>query len=349
MRALTVVPEQAGSLAVTEVPDAVAGPGDLLVQGVAVGVCGTDREIARGEYGWAPGGHERLVIGHESLGRVLTAPADSGFAAGDLVVGIVRRPDPVPCGACAHGEFDMCRNNQYTERGIKQIDGYASELWRVEADYAVKLDPALARTGVLMEPTTVVAKAWEQIDLVSRRAWYEHKRVLVTGAGPIGLLAAMIGRQRGLDVHVLALGDDGVQPTMARALGATYHSDPLPTVAGKIEPDLIVEATGSAQVAVDAMTHNASAAIVCLTGVSPVGREVTFDAGAANRNIVLENDLIFGSVNANKRHYRQAAEALAAADPDWLEGLITRRLPLDQALDAFTSGHDDIKVVIDLG
>ncbi|MEV6275271.1 glucose 1-dehydrogenase [Nocardia sp. NPDC051832] len=348
MRALTVIPEQAGSLEVTDVTDPVAGPGELLVQGIAFGVCGTDREIAAGDYGWAPAGHERLVIGHESLGKVSSAPEGSGFAAGDLVVGIVRRPDPVPCGACAHGEFDMCRNGQYTERGIKQIDGYASELWTVESDYAVKLDPSLGHLGVLMEPTTVVAKAWEQIERVSNRAWYEHRRVLVTGAGPIGLLAAMLGKQRGLDVHVLALGDEGIQPKMARALGATYHSDPLPTVADKIKPDIVVEATGSAQVAVDAMTHNASAGIVCLTGVSPVGRQVTFDAGAANRNIVLENDLIFGSVNANKRHYHQAAEALAAADKEWLAGLITRQIPLAQAADAFTPGHNDIKVAVQL-
>ena len=140
MRALTTVPQQVGSLAVTEVPDPQPGPGELLVDAIAVGVCGTDREIAGGEYGWAPPGRDRLVLGHESLGRVRTAPEGSGYAEGDLVVGVVRRPDPEPCGACAHGEFDMCRNGRYTERGIKQLDGYASEQWTVEAEYAVRLD-----------------------------------------------------------------------------------------------------------------------------------------------------------------------------------------------------------------
>src|ERR687890_215450 len=180
MRALTVVPQQKNSLAVTDVPDPQAGDGDLLVDGLAVGVCGTDKEIARGEYGWAPPGRERLVLGHESFGRVLTAPPDSGFAAGDLVVGVVRRPDPVPCGACARGEFDMCRNGQYTERGIKQIDGYGSQIWCVEADYAVKLDERLAEVGMLMEPTTVVAKAWEQVYRVGQRSWFEPRTALVT-------------------------------------------------------------------------------------------------------------------------------------------------------------------------
>ena len=203
MRALTVLPGHPGSLAVTDVPEPEPGDGDLLVDGLAVGVCGTDKEIAAGEYGSAPPGRDRLVLGHESLGRVREAPADSGFTPGDLVVGVVRRPDPVPCGACARGEFDMCRNGRYTERGIKDIDGYGSERWVVETEYAVKLDPRLRDVGVLMEPTTVVAKAWDQVQKIGARSWFEPRTALVTGAGPIGLLAALLGVQRGLDVHVL--------------------------------------------------------------------------------------------------------------------------------------------------
>src|SRR3954454_20726864 len=162
MRALTVIPLKSGSAEVVDMPDPEPGPGDLVVEGIALGVCGTDREIIAGEYGWAPPGRDRLVLGHESLGRVGSAPRDSGFAPGDLVVGVVRRPDPEPCGACAHGEFDMCRNGGYTERGIKEINGYGSEIWTVNAGYAVKLAPHLAEVGMLLEPTTVVAKAWEQ-------------------------------------------------------------------------------------------------------------------------------------------------------------------------------------------
>lgn len=162
MRALTVQPGQADSLAVEDIDEPTAGPDEMRVAGLAIGVCGTDKEIAAGAYGWAPPGRDRLVLGHESLGRVLSAPDGSDFIEGDLVVGVVRRPDPVPCGACAHGEFDMCRNGRYTERGIKEIDGYGSEIWCVETDYAVKLDDALAEVGMLMEPTTVVAKAWNR-------------------------------------------------------------------------------------------------------------------------------------------------------------------------------------------
>ncbi|MFC9293864.1 glucose 1-dehydrogenase [Streptomyces sp. NPDC057011] len=350
MRALTLVPGQARSLAVTDVPDPVAGPGELLVDALALGVCGTDREIASGAYGWLPRGHDRLVLGHESLGRVLTAPEGSGFTTGDLVVGIVRRPDPEPCGACARGEFDMCRNGRYTERGIKQLDGYGSQRWTVEADYAVRLDPVLAPVGMLMEPTTVVAKAWDQIERISARAWWEPESVLVTGAGPIGLLATMLGTQRGLDVHVMDRMTDGLKPALVAALGATYHSGEVTDIAQRIAPDIVIEATGNSAVALGAMETATPAGIVCLTGVSPTGRRpVAIDAGALNRNLVLENDVIFGSVNANRRHYELAAEQLARADRGWLERLITRRLPLEDATDAFAPGdRSDIKVVLDL-
>lgn len=247
MRALTVAPGQKRSLAVQDVPDLEPGEGQLLVDGIAVGVCGTDREIADGDYGWAPPGRDRLVIGHESFGRVRSAPQRSDFVAGDLVVGVVRRPDPVPCGACARGQFDMCRNDQYTERGIKQLDGYASQAWTVETEYAVKLDPSLESVGVLMEPTTVVAKAWEQVERVGDRAWFDPHTVLVTGAGPIGLLAAMLGVQRGMDVHVLDRVTDGPKPALIADLGATYHHQGIDEVVDRTRPDVVIEATGVGQ------------------------------------------------------------------------------------------------------
>ncbi|MFD2025345.1 glucose 1-dehydrogenase [Promicromonospora aerolata] len=348
MRALTVVPQAPGTLAVTDVDEPAAGPGELLVDGLAVGVCATDREIAAGEYGWAPPGRERLVLGHESLGRVRSAPDGSGFAVGDLVVGVVRRPDPEPCGACARGQFDMCRNGRYTERGIKAIDGFASERWTVEADYAVRLDPALADVGMLLEPTTVVAKAWEQIELVGQRAWFEPKVVLVTGAGPIGLLAALLGVQRGLEVHVLDRVTDGPKPELVAQLGAEYHTEPVADVATALGPDIVIEATGATQVVVDVLSASGRYGVTCLTGVTSAGRTIEFDAGALNRRIVLENDAVIGSVNANLTHYRAGADALARADAGWLSRLVTHRVPLEDAVEAFASEPGGIKTVLEL-
>ena len=323
--------------------------GELLVRGVAVGVCGTDKEIVRGEYGWAPPGSERLVIGHESLGRVERAPELSGFAPGDLVAGVVRRPDPEPCGACARGEWDMCRNGRYTERGIKQLHGYASELWTVPTEFAVKVEPALGMVGVLTEPTSVVAKAWEQVDRIGERSWFEPETVLITGAGPIGLLAAMIGVQRGLEVHVLDRVTEGPKPALVRDLGATYHTSSVEDVARRRRPDVVIEATGVGQLVFDAIAATGSYGIVCLTGVSAAGRTLHVDAGRINRDIVLQNDAVVGSVNANLRHYERAAKALTLTDLEWLERLITTRLPLGRATEAFgRESGDDVKLVLTL-
>jgi threonine dehydrogenase-like Zn-dependent dehydrogenase len=301
-----------------------------------------------GEYGWAPHGAERLILGHESLGRVREAPAGSGFEPGDLVVGVVRRPDPEPCPACALGEFDFCRNGRYTERGIKELHGFGSERWTVEADYAVKLDPALEPIGMLMEPATILAKAWDQIERIGARAYFGPERVLVTGAGPIGLLAAMLGAQRALEVHVLDRAKEGPKPELVADLGGHYHHSDVETVAREAPPDIIIEATGVDQVIAEAMAHNAAAGIVCLTGVSPSGRPLSVDLGALNRDIVLENDVVFGTVNANLHHYALAAEALGKADRAWLERLISRRVPLEDFEKAVEKRPHDVKVVLDL-
>jgi threonine dehydrogenase-like Zn-dependent dehydrogenase len=345
MRAITVIPGQAGSAQLDDVPEPSADAGAVLVDGLALGICGTDAEIVGGDYGWAPAGAERLVLGHESLGRVRECPDGAGLSPGDLVVGIVRRPDPVPCACCARGEWDFCRNGEYTERGIKQRHGYGSERWRVEPEFAVRVDPSLADVGVLLEPTSVVAKAWEQIERIGARACFDGHRVLVTGAGPIGLLAALLAVQRGYEVHVVDRVTDGPKPDLVRRLGATYHSG---AAAEAGEVDIVVEATGAGQVVLDVMGGTARNGIVCLTGVSPAGRTIDFDVGDMNRSMVLENDVVFGSVNANRRHYEAAADALARADLDWLRALITRRVPLERWHEALERRPDDVKVVVAL-
>lgn len=343
MRALTVLPGQPGSARLERVPEPDLRDGSVLVGTLAVGVCGTDVEIVRGGYGWAPPGKDRLILGHESLGRVLDAPSGSGVEPGDLVVGIVRRPDPEPCPSCAVGEWDMCRNGRYTERGIKELDGYASEHFRIEPEYVVKVDPTLERVGVLLEPTSIVAKAWEQIDRIGARAYWRPQRALITGAGPIGLLAALLAAQHDLDVHVLDVAKEGPKPELVADLGATYHTGTL----GEAMEGVVVEATGVGHLVVDAIRHNAPSGIICLTGVSSGGRTLEVDPAETATRFVLVNGVVFGSVNANRRHYMGAAEALAQADPDWLERIITRRVPPEQWSDALERRPDDVKTVID--
>jgi threonine dehydrogenase-like Zn-dependent dehydrogenase len=186
MRAITVEPKKPGTAKWEEVEEPDVRQGSILVETIAVGVCGTDVEIIEGKYGWPPPGKTRLILGHESLGRVLETDPTGSLKKGDLVVGIVRRPDPVPCPNCAVGEWDMCRNGQYTERGIKQIHGFMSERWRIESEYAMKVDSSLGLLGVLLEPTTVVTKAWEQVAAIGRRAFWEPRTVLVGVASENG-------------------------------------------------------------------------------------------------------------------------------------------------------------------
>lgn len=344
MKAITVEPMVGASARLEDIPEPDGREGSVLVEAIAVGVCGTDAEIVNGNYGWAPPGKKRLVLGHESLGRVADPGTSTGLKKGDLVVGIVRRPDPVPCPNCAVGEWDMCRNGQYTERGIKEHDGFMSELWRIEPEYAMRVDPSLGLLGVLLEPTTVVAKAWEQVLAVGQRAFWEPRTVLVTGAGPIGLLAALLGKQHGLEIHVLDRIDAGPKPQLVRALGAVYHSGDLNELG--FEPDIVIECTGVGQVIADSISVIGAGGVVCLTGVGSGGRTGTLPIADAAARAVLKNNVVVGSVNANKRHWYKANEALARADRSWLAQLVTRRERPADFTKALTRTADDIKVVI---
>src|SRR5258707_3995504 len=263
MRAITLRPGVANSARLDEVPDPSPEEGSILVKTLALGVCGTDREIISGQYGDAPPGQERLILGHESFGRVEDAPDGSGFKRGDHAVGIVRRPDPVPCPACAAGEWDMCRNGRYTERGIKALNGYGAEWFRIEPDFAVKVDPALGNLGVLLEPTSVVAKAWDHTERIGRRtrSW-SPKTLLVTGAGPVGLLAALLGFHRGLDIHVFDHHGKEPKASLVRDLGATLHTS-LAEI-DRIKPDVVMECTGAAPVVDEVLGRTGASGIVCL-------------------------------------------------------------------------------------
>ena len=344
VKAITVEPGVPNSLRLDDYPEPVVDPTLLQVEALALGICGTDREIVAGDYGWAPPGARRLIIGHESLGRVTAAPQNSGFARGDLVVGIVRHPDPVPCPACRVGEWDMCRNGLYTEHGIKAVDGFAAERFQIEPAYAVKLAPTLEMLGVLLEPASVLAKAWDHIDRIGQRtASWQPRSVLITGGGAVGLLAALMGHQRGLQIHLLDRAGRPVKADLVRALGGVYHADTLPV---DLRADILIECTGSRSLIAEVMSRSNGSGIVCLTGLSSGGPTVPFDLAAFNRTTILQNDLVFGTVNANRRHYEAAAAALAAADPTWLGRLLTRRVPLERWAEAFEHRNGDIKVVL---
>ena len=238
----------------------------------------------------------------------------------------------------------MCRNGQYTERGIKQIDGFMSERWRIEPEYAMKVDRSLGLLGVLLEPTTVVTKAWEQVQAVGQRAFWEPRNVLVTGAGPIGLLAALVGRQHGLDVHVLDRVESGPKPELVRALGATYHTGHRLGCRLQARRHRRMHGRRPGHRRCDPGRRARRSRL-------PHGRRQRrphdglrrADVAAA---MVLQNNVVVGSVNANRRHWYKAAQVLARADRAWLARLITRRERPERIHAGSPRQPDDIKVVI---
>ncbi len=210
----------------------------------------------------------------------------------------------------------------------------------------MKVAPHLGHLGVLIEPTSVVAKAWEHTERIGRRAVWEPRTVLVTGAGPIGLLAALLGRQRGLEVHVLDRHTEGPKPQLVRDLGAHYHTGPVQELAAAA--DVIIECTGAGALLFELLQHNRPGCVTCLTGISSGGHSIPVDLAAMNKSMVLENDVVFGSVNANRRHYEKAAESLAKADSSWLARVVNRTVPLAGWKDALTRRPDDVKPTIRL-
>ncbi len=346
MRALTVRPGAADSVLLDDVAEPSADGHDVVLDVLLVGICGTDAEIVAGRYGRPPPGVDRLVLGHEALARVVGAPDGSGHAPGDLVVPMVRWPDPVPCAACATGEWDMCLNGRYTEHGINERDGFARDRLALPPERLVQVPPRLGACGVLVEPASIVAKAWEQVERIGARSSWSPDVALVTGAGPVGLLAALMARERGLETHVLDRVSEGPKPDLVAALGATYHTGTL-AEAGP-PPDVVIECTGVGALVLDAIEHVAPTGVVCLAGISSGARAIELDAGALNRWLVLENAVVVGTVNANRRHYDAAVASLDRADPEWLAALISRRVPLDVWPDALHKGPTDVKVALTL-
>jgi threonine dehydrogenase-like Zn-dependent dehydrogenase len=329
-----------------DIPLPAARDGSLLVRSRAIGICGTDAEIIEGGYGEAPPGEDRLVLGHESLGEVIEAPPGSRFSAGDLVVGIVRRPDPEPCDHCAIGEWDMCRNGLYEECGIKKRHGYASEFYRLDPDFAVPVDARLGDLGVLLEPASVVAKACLLGLHFLKRTGVPARTALITGAGPIGLLAALASRRYGLETYVVDIIDDGPKPDLVKALGANYHCGSARDL--DISPEMVIECTGLGAVLRDAGAKAAPGAVIALTGISAAPATHEIDLNVFNKNMVLSNKVLFGSVNAGRSHYETAASVLANADHAWLARLISRRVRLDSWREALERRPDDVKVILDL-
>ncbi len=365
MKAILTTPGKSGSVRLGDI-DQPSGTGmvegadgkpadPVEVQVLAVGVCGTDLEIANQGYGAAPAGREQLVLGHENLGRVVSAPSGSQLEAGQLVVATVRRPCPERCPPCAVGHSDDCLTGHYTERGIKGRDGYMAERYVESQDYLIPLPNTLSKIGVLMEPSSIVEKGLIQAFKIQQvRLPWEPRRALICGAGAIGLLAAAFLRLRDIEVTLVSkMADGSPAQQVASELGAHLldaDQHPIPTLSGELGSiDLVFEATGSSVVAMQAISATGHNGVCILSSVTAGTRTVTVDSAALNLDMVLGNKLVLGTVNANRTHFEAAARMLGAAARKWpklLEQLITRTVPAESFQEAFDRRGNDIKTVI---
>ena len=359
MKAIAVIPRQRNSIAIIDVPEPQAGEGDVLVEVIRVGICGTDVELKAGDYGEAPDGSNTLVIGHESFGKVAhTGSQVEGFSVGDYVVASVRRPCPHDwCLPCRSGQNDMCITGDYTERGIKGQHGYLSEFYAERPEWLTLVPSDITETGIFLEPMSVVEKAIRQTKNIQERLPWNFQNAVVLGAGTIGLLGAMLLRLDGIDTYVLDHSETGGFKAQLIAQIGAHHVDTreksLADVANTMgSVDLVLEATGYAPLVLEATQLLSMDGVMCLLGVSGGGRQISMDATEFNNSLVLGNRLMFGSVNANVVDFKSGAGHIQDIIQRWpgaLESMITRRVGMAEFDRAFDRGSDDIKIVIEVG
>jgi threonine dehydrogenase-like Zn-dependent dehydrogenase len=335
MKAVAVFPGRPNSVHLTDLPmprveDVPRGRG-VLVKVLKVGVDATDREINDALYGNAPPGYDFLVLGHESFGVVAAVgPNVTHVKPGDYVTCTVRRP-----GTSIYdqiGRSDITSEETYFERGINLLHGFLTEYYVDDAQFIVKMPVGLKHLHVLAEPMSCAAKAVQQaFEAQKRLQVWEPRTAFVTGAGQIGLLATLILRLRGLTVFTLSrTRKPCLKAEIVEGLDAQYVSTSdtsLRELAARVgKADLIVEATGSSEVAFEAMEVLGHNGVIVWTSITGGQRRVEVPSDHLNLNWVLGNKLLLGSVNANYRHFESGIADLALGEvtyPRVIERILT--------------------------
>jgi L-iditol 2-dehydrogenase len=320
-----------GRIELQERPRPEPGPGEVLVQVTAVGICGSDVHYwERGAIGpfvvRAP-----LVLGHEAAGTVVAA--GPGAAGGPRPGDRVALEPGIPCGrcpACRSGRYNLCPDVAFL--ATPPQDGALAEFVAHRADFCHVLPPGVDdEAGALLEPLSVGVHA-------ARRGGVGlGSRVLVTGLGPIGLMAVLAARAAGA---AAVWGSDPVEFRRAAAgsLGAAAWD---PAAAGAV--DVAVECSG-AQAALD----------LCCRAVGPGGRVVVVGMGEPRASLpIVELQTREVDVVPVFRycHTYPAALALVAAGTAPVGKLITDRLPMSEVGRAFerarSAAPGTIKVMVD--
>jgi threonine dehydrogenase-like Zn-dependent dehydrogenase len=355
MKAIVVKPGVKDSIHMRDMPDPKLKPDQVAVKMIRAGLCATDAEISHGLYGQAPEGDEYLILGHENFGVVEDVGRKAkGFKAGDLVVSTVRRP--CKCYVCKAGQTDMCGEGAYQERGIIGRHGFMAEYYVESPQWLNKIPKNMAEIAVLLEPMSVVEKGIDHAFLLQQRLDWKPKTALVMGAGPIGLLGAAVLRARGLETHVIGRESEiDKRAQLAKKMGAQYHSvadKTLFDVKKEMAPiDVAIEATGAAGVAFDAMQILGPNGVLCLLSLTGGSKTADQPIEKINQQLVLGNQVVFGSVNASQRHFAMGLKHFAVIEKKWpgvLPQLITTRLPWEQYHTWFEQRRSGIKTTLEI-
>jgi threonine dehydrogenase-like Zn-dependent dehydrogenase len=369
MKAIAVTPAAKQISVINQAEPSISSPTDVKLRMIEAGVCGTDREICAFEYGTPPAGMEQLVIGHESLGEVVEVGAKvTRVKVGDLVVPMVRRPCPHDhCTACRSSRQDFCFTGDFTERGIKEQHGFMAQFIVDDEKYMNPVPADMRDVAVLVEPLTIAEKALAQVwNIQQRLPWgcpiapgkaqaHCHKAV-VLGAGPVGLLGAMALVNADFDTYVYAREPvPNPKAAVLDLIGAKYlsaetHSlEALAAEVGNI--DLVYEATGASRLAFDMIQHLGINGIFIFTGVPGRKAPVQVDTDLMMRNLVLKNQVVFGTVNAGRPTFEDAIRDLQTFKNAWpqaVKSLITGRFPVEAHRDLLVGKSAGIKNVIQL-
>lgn len=351
MKAVTVSPSTRRLTLDERAPPKLSGETEVLLRVLEVGVCGTDREICHFDYGMPPSGESTLVLGHEAVAEVVSiGSAVRRVRKGDLVVPMVRRPCPhAHCVPCRSGRQDFCVTGEFTERGIHGAHGFMTE-YIVEDEAFLRLVPSSLRdVAVLVEPLTIAEKALIQLHhLQMRLPWacqiggndgrmYCHS-ALILGAGPVGLLGAMAFQAAGYRTIVYSREPaTSEKASIVKAIGAQYLSAEevsvaeLPKFAGTI--DVIYEAVGASSLAFQAIHALGANGVFIFTGVPGRKAPIEVDTDRLMRNLVLKNQVMLGTVNADKDAFDAAVRDLGVFVERWPDAV--RRLVTKHDVGAF--------------
>ena len=355
MKAITVVPGKSG-VTLVDIPD-VPVEGQVKVRTLHTGVCGTDREIVSGRLGIVRAEKgDTLVLGHEAVGIVEEAPGQSGFAKGDAVVPMVRRPGG--CINCRNNRQDYCIDGKFTEAGIRGKDGFMREFFYELPEFLIKIsDPANAHTCVLTEPTKNIMKILEAVTIASKRSLWElsgnleNKGVWIFGTGAEGMLCAAVFKNAGAKVMLVnRRSANEVESKVIERIGCGFFdssSGDWDSAMNSVPMDMAIDMVGVPEVFEGAVPRLNRNGIIVLFGTGGEGRMSQFD-GTSIVKIVDKNATVLGCEDGARQHYEKAVKFIEENRERYgLDGIITGHSSSADLDVLMKKSSNEIKNVID--